>query len=97
MTDSDHPAIEPVGEDAFLFRLGQGGDAVEVVLRLDAATMAALAPGGVDARRVAREAMAFLTEHQGADDLPPTLDLADVAAAYDDWVAQMRTRLLPSR
>ena len=92
MTDSD-PVVESIGERAFLVRLDEGADRVEIVLHLDAATMAAVAPAGIDERRVARETMAFLTERQRADDLPARLDLADVAAAYDDWVGEMRTRL----
>jgi hypothetical protein len=93
MTDNDPLPIEPVGEHTFLIRLGQGNDVVEVVLHLDAATLAAVAPHAMDERRVARETMTFLTERQRADDLPASLDLADVAAAYDDWVEEMRTRL----
>lgn len=93
MTDNDHFAMEPVGEHAFLIRLGQGGDVIDVVLHLDPATMATLAPYGIDERRVSQQTMAFLTERQRADDLPASLDLADVAAAYADWVDEMRIRL----
>jgi hypothetical protein len=93
MSEDDRPGLERVGEHTFLARLSQGGEIVEIVLRLDAATLAAVAPDGTDERRVAQETMTFLTEHQRADDLPASLDLADVAAAYDDWVDVMRTRL----
>jgi hypothetical protein len=93
MTDNNQFVMEPVGEHAFLIRFGQGADVIEIVLHLDPATMATVAPDDIDERRVSQETLAFLTERQRADDLPASLDLADVAAAYDDWVDQMRTRL----
>ena len=43
--------------------------------------------------RIVGESTAYLMRRQRADDLPPSLDQADVAAAYEDWVDDMRVRL----
>ena len=51
MTGDDDLAMEPAGEHAFLIRLSQGGDVTELVLHLDAGTLAAVAPDAIDERR----------------------------------------------
>jgi hypothetical protein len=58
-------------------------------------------PGVVDAIsvleadeiRVVEATAAYLIERQRADDLPSTLDLDEVAAAYDDYIDDIRMRL----
>lgn len=54
MTADDRPGLERVGEHTFLARLSQGGDVVEIVLHIDAATLATVAFDGIDEHRVAR-------------------------------------------
>jgi hypothetical protein len=93
MTTDDLLIVETAGEHAYLLRLAQGDDVVEIVLRLDRATMDALAADGTDEERVVEAVMTYLTERQRADDLPASLDLADIAAAYEGWTDEMRTRL----
>jgi hypothetical protein len=41
--------------------------------------------------------LAFLLDRQHADELPDTLDLEDVVAAYDDYLEDMRRRAAGSR
>jgi hypothetical protein len=93
MKPNEPPVIEPIGEHTFLIHLSQDGDPIEIVLHTDASTLARLLINDTDEQGVVAATIAFLTDRQRADDLPTNLDLADVAASYDDWTDDMRRRL----
>jgi len=49
-----------------------------------------------DERRLVEETAEFLVERQSVIDLPPMVDLDDVAACYDDYLEQLGQRMAAS-
>jgi hypothetical protein len=92
MTD-DQAQIEAVGGHHYAITLREGEELVQINLHADPATVALIATDQLDERRVVEETLRYLVRRQRADDLPPALDLADVAAGYDTWLDEMRTQL----
>jgi hypothetical protein len=92
MTTND-AQIETTGAHIYLIRVSVDEEAVEVTLHADPETVARLAVEGADERRIVEATTAYLIRRQRPDDLPPSLDLADVAAAYEDWFDNMRALL----
>jgi hypothetical protein len=90
---TDDAQIESTGDHVYLIRVGMDGEAIEVTLHADAETVARLAVEGADEQTIVEATAAYLIRRQRPDDLPPSLDLADVAAAYEDWVDDMRVVL----
>ena len=85
--------IESTGDHRYLIRLRVNEETVEVIFTADPETVSRLAVEGADEWRIVKETTAYLIRRQRPDDLPPSLDLADVAAAYEDWFDDMRTAL----
>lgn len=92
MTD-DQAHIDAVGGHHYAITLREGEDLVQINLHADPATVALIATDDRDERRLVEETLRYLVRRQRADDLPPALDLADVAAGYDTWIDEMRTQL----
>jgi hypothetical protein len=92
MTD-DQAQIEAAGEHRYVITLREGEDLVQIRLHADAATVALIANDRLDERRLVEETLRYLVRRQRADDLPPALDLADVAAGYDTWIDEMRRQV----
>jgi len=86
MTDGAH--IEPLGSHNYLIKLWQDDDAVEIRVRATPDVVARISGGGGDAdeERIVEDTIAYLLERQRADELPPQLDLDDIAATYDDYI-----------
>lgn len=82
--------IESLGDHDYLLRIGMDDDVVTVRVYADPDVVSGL---GGDEQRVVAATVAFLTARQRADDLPADLDLADVAAAYDDYLDRLRAEL----
>jgi hypothetical protein len=95
MTTND-AQIEFAGDHVYLIRVSVDEGIVEVTLHADPETVARLAVEDADERRIVEETAAYLIGRQRPDDLPPSLDLADVAAAYEDWFDDMRVALRDS-
>jgi hypothetical protein len=89
MTTND-AQIETTGDHVYLIRVSVDDELVEVTLHADPETVSRLAAEGADEGRIVDETIAYLIRRQRPDDLPPSLDLADVAAAYEDWFEDMR-------
>ena len=92
MTTND-AQIENTGDHVYLIRVSVDEETVEVTLHADPETVSRLAVEGTDERRIVEETTTYLIRRQRPDDLPASLDLADVAASYEEWVDDMRTVL----
>jgi hypothetical protein len=57
------------------------------------AVIARLTTEETDEARIIQATAAYLIARQRADDLPPQLDLDDVAAAYEGFEADLRRQL----
>jgi hypothetical protein len=79
---SDQPKVESLGDHQYLVRARQGEDIVEIQVRATPAVIARLTSDETDETRIIEATAAYLIARQRADDLPPQLDLDDVAAAY---------------
>lgn len=80
--------IEAQGGAEYLATIGSYGGSTTVTLLLGDAAAASDGRLGDDAA-TARATIAYLLEHQGAEDLPATLDLGDVVASYPDAVERI--------
>jgi len=92
MTD-DEVQIDALGAHHYAITVREGEDLVQINLHADPATVALIATDQFDERRLVEETLRYLVRRQRADDLPPALDLADVAAGYDTWIDEMRGQM----
>lgn len=90
---SDQPQVESLGDHHYLVRARQGEDTVELQVRATPAVIARLTGDETDETRIIEATVAYLIARQRADDLPPQLDLDDVAAAYDGFEDALREQL----
>ena len=91
---TNHQAqIEALGGHHYAITLREGADLVQISLHADPATVELIAIDQLDERRLVVETLHYLIRRQRADDLPPALDLADVAAGYDTWIDEMRRQV----
>lgn len=90
---SDQPQVESVGDHHYLVRARQGEDIVEIQIRATPAVIARLTSDESDETRIIEATAAYLIARQRADDLPPQLDLDDVAAAYAGFDDALREQL----
>lgn len=93
---SEQIEVEHLGGHDYLVRALGGGEAVESRFRATSDVLARLGVAGADERRAIEQTAAYLLEHQPLVDLPPLVDLDDVAAAYDDFPARLRERMAGS-
>lgn len=87
-------AIEALGDHDYLVRVPVGEDLVTVRIRANPEIVTCIAGDGADEVRVVGATMTYLTARQRADDLPEQLDLEDVVAAYDNYVADLREQMV---
>ena len=59
---------------------------IEIRVHASPDVVARLAADETDENRIIEATAAYLIARQRADDLPPQLDLDDVAAAYDGYI-----------
>lgn len=85
--------IEALAEHRYLVRRRQGDDTVEILVRLAPDVTARLGYDPADEVRIVEATVAFLVARQRPDDLPPQLDVDDIAAAYEDFEGELRQRL----
>lgn len=80
--------IEAQGDGEYRARIGSDEASTTVALTLRDAD--AVSDGRLsDDEATARATVAFLLGHQDAEDLPATVDLGDVVAAYPDAVERI--------
>lgn len=90
--------IEPMGEHDCLVRVRYSGDVIESRFQASPAVVDELDAAEADEQRVIEETALYLAERQPVIDLPPLVDLDDVAAAYgDQYISEMTRRLKDSR
>lgn len=87
---ADQPALEPLGDHDYLVRFTQDKNTVVVRVHADPEVVVQIAD---DEQRVVAATAAYLIARQSADDLPEQVDLDTVAAAYDDYIADLRRQL----
>ena len=90
---NDEAQIDALGGHRYAITVREGEELVEIRLHADPATVALVAADDLDEGRLVEETLRYLVGRQRADDLPPALDLADVAAGYESWHDEMRTRM----
>ncbi|WP_042402190.1 hypothetical protein [Streptacidiphilus carbonis] len=86
MTDTE---IEPQGDHEYLVRL----DDAETRIQVTPDVLRRISAAVTDEPRVVDLTVQWLLERQSAADLPPMLDLDDIAAGYPDFVPDLDRRL----
>lgn len=84
---------ELLGDHDYLVRVGHGDGSAEIRVHASPTVVHRVAADGNDETRIIEATVAFLMRRQRADDLPSSLDLDDVAAAYDDYIDVIRRQL----
>ncbi|WP_157695506.1 hypothetical protein [Nakamurella panacisegetis] len=69
---------------------------VDIRISVSAAGLERIGMAAGDEPRIVRETLAYLLDRQRADELPDTLDLEDVIAAYDDYTDDIHRRVARS-
>lgn len=92
---SDDPTVEVLGDHQYLLHLQDAeGGAVEISVYASPDVVAPLTDGNnADEYQVVEATTAYLLARQRVDDLPTFLELDDVAAAYEGYVDDVRSRL----
>lgn len=90
---TDQPRVESLGDHDYLVRVRQGEDTIEIQVRATPTVIARLTSDETDETRIIEATAAYLIARQRADDLPPQLDLDDVAAAYAGFEDALRQQL----
>jgi histidine ammonia-lyase len=87
------PLVQSLGEHDYLVQVREGEDLIEIRVHATPAVVARIAASETDEDWIIEATAAYLIARQRADDLPATLDLDDVAAAYDDYIVELRGQL----
>lgn len=92
---SDEPTAEALENHIFLLHLpGPEGDAVDIRVYASPDVLARVgAVDPADDYRVVQATAGYLLARQRADELPPFLELDDVAAAYEGYIEDLGGRL----
>ncbi|MEU1290010.1 hypothetical protein [Kitasatospora sp. NPDC005856] len=86
--------IEPLGDHEYLVRFPTAGEEITSRFQASEATVDRLKAPGAGEERIVAETALFLTRRQPVIDIPPMIDLDDVAAAYgDDYLDELGSRL----
>jgi len=91
----DQAHIEPLGDHEYLVRVREADATVEIRMYASQAVVRHMAVVDIDETRIIEATVAYLMQRQRADDLPVNLDLDDVAAAYDGYIADIHLQLSP--
>ncbi|HKU35261.1 MAG TPA: hypothetical protein VJP90_06895 [Paenarthrobacter sp.] len=85
--------IELVNDDEYVVRWAAEGQSGESVVRVNPDFLAELGLAGFEQQAVVAETANFMAERQPVIDFPLTVDLEEIAAAYQDYAEQLRARL----
>lgn len=81
--------IEAQGDHEYVVRLEGDGERAESWFRVTPEGLADVGGTPDDEEAVVRRTVEFLARHQGVPDFPDVVELEDVIASYDDFVATM--------
>lgn len=84
--------IETQGEHRYVVRLRDGDDVCESWFNLTPAVLEDMGVREEDEEGAVRRTAEFLVDHQDVADFPVIVELEDVLATYDDYVAFMGWR-----
>lgn len=87
------PRIEAMGDHRYLASLGRNEDLIQVRVEVTPEVLEEIGATGFNEEDVAAATIAFLTDRQRPDELPPQLDLEQVSAVYDDFADTIRAQL----
>jgi hypothetical protein len=90
---SEQIEVEHVGDHDYLVRARGGGQVVESRFRATSDVLTHLGASAADEQRVVEQAATYLMERQPLIDLPPLVDLDDLAAAFEDFPAWLSERM----
>ena len=85
--------IRALGDHNYLIQLDEGEEQVEIRIQASNDVVQLLGLREADESRIVEATAVFLIERQLAVDLPPTLDLDDVVAGYDNYLSELELRL----
>jgi hypothetical protein len=86
----DSIEIEAQGDHEYVVRLEGNGERAESWFRITPERLAEVGGTPDDEESVVRRTVEFLARHQDVPDFPDVVELEDVIAGYDDFVATMR-------
>ncbi len=91
----EEPTVEVLGDHAYVLHLQDSeGGAVEIQVYASPDVLDRLRTvNTTDEQQAVEATIAYLIARQRAEDLPPFLDLDDVAAAYEGYLDDVRGRL----
>lgn len=81
--------IDDQGEHQYVVRLQDGEDVAETWFNVTPALLDRVLAQGEDEEGVVRRTAEFLVQRQDVADFPRIVELEDVIATYDDYVAFM--------
>ncbi|MFE9169718.1 hypothetical protein [Streptomyces kebangsaanensis] len=91
---SEQFQIEPMGDHDYLVRARYSGGVIESRFQASPDVVGLLDVAEDDEQRVIEETVLYLSERQPVMDIPPLVDLDDVAAAYgDQYIDEVSRRL----
>ena len=90
---TEKPQVQSLGDHNYVIHVQEGEDTFEIRVHASPAMIARLTTGETDETRIIQATAAYLIARQRADDLPPQLDLDDVAAAYEGFEEDLRRQL----
>ncbi|MBR7838759.1 hypothetical protein KDL01_36160 [Actinospica durhamensis] len=82
--------VEPLGEHDYLVRARYPEGVAESRFRAGPNLLEQLGASPADEQRLVEHSASYLLAHQPVIDLPPMVDLEDLAAVYDGYLAEMR-------
>jgi hypothetical protein len=85
--------VEALGDHNYLIRVREGEDTIEIRVHASPGVVQRITVVDADENRIIEATAAYLIQRQRADDLPATLDLDDVAAAYDGYIDDISAQL----
>jgi hypothetical protein len=90
---SEQISVEFLEEHDYLVRVHHSAGMVESRFRASPDVLAQLGLAAADQQRTVEESARYLLDRQPAIDLPPMVDLDDMAAAFDDYATSLQKRM----
>jgi hypothetical protein len=88
--------IDPLGDHEYLVRFAKDGQEAMSRFQASESVVDQLGVPSTEELRLVAETAGYLAERQPVIDIPPMIDLDDVAAAYgDDYLGELSRRLQP--